>query len=415
MTQRQPGSFLFLQGPPGPFFAHLAAGLEAEGHRCNRINFHGGDWLDWRRQALNFTGDLNAWPDYLDNVLTDLAVTDIILFGDCRPLHERAVTLANERRVVVHVFEEGYIRPDWVTLERGGVNGHSRLPRDPQAYLRLAEGLPAIPAYPPIPASFRQRALEALAYFTAGWLLRPCYPRYRSHRPYPASMEFLGWALRFATRPISRVRAAITQRRLGRNAYFVLPLQLDSDHQIRTHSPFSGMTEAIAQVVSSFARHAPADTMLVIKEHPLDNGLKGWRKVVYRIARASGVSRRTLFLEHGDIQALVTRAAGVVTVNSTTGTLALSAGTPVAVLGVAVYDLAGVTHQGELDTFWVAPGKPQLEIYDAFCRVLVSRCLLRGGFSNENARAHLLPATVAKLCQRIDVDTMDPPARTVSA
>jgi len=25
------------------------------------------------------------------------------------------------------VFEEGYLRPHWVTYERGGANGHSRL------------------------------------------------------------------------------------------------------------------------------------------------------------------------------------------------------------------------------------------------------------------------------------------------
>ena len=27
--------------------------------------------------------------------------------------------------LTVHVVEEGYLRPDWVTIEQGGVNGHS--------------------------------------------------------------------------------------------------------------------------------------------------------------------------------------------------------------------------------------------------------------------------------------------------
>lgn len=409
MTLPPRAIFLFLQGPPGPFFAQLAAGLESEGHSCWRINFNGGDWLDWRGSADDFTDDLETWPGYLGRVLDKKAVTDIILFGDCRPLHEAAIALANERRLRVHVFEEGYVRPDWVTLERGGVNGHSSLPRDPQEYLHLAHGLPPVPVHPPIPASFRQRAIEAFGYFAAGCLFKFRFARYQSHRPYSAAAELAGWALRFTVRPLARLRAALTFRRLGQRRYFVLPLQLDSDHQIRTHSPFGGMTEAIERIVASFGEHAPADTVLVIKEHPLDNGLKGWRGIVRKIASSFDLSHRILFLEHGHIDALVAHAAGVVTVNSTTGTLALSAGTPVAVLGVAVYDLPGVTHVGELDSFWTNPGRPQLEIYEAFRRVLVARCLLRGGFSNARARAHLVPAAVARLCQSVEAGSADVP------
>lgn len=400
MTRLAPSTFLFLQGPPGPFFAELAAGLEQKGHRCCRVNFCGGDQFDWPGPAHSFAGPLDEWPKFLDALIEAEAVTDIVLFGDCRPLHAAARQVASDLRITVHVFEEGYIRPDWVTLERGGVNGNSSLPRDPQVYLALATDLPPVPDYPPIPASFRQRALEAFGYFGASSALASRFPHYRSHRPYRAMAEFAGWAVRFCGRPLARLRSAITARRL-RGRFFVLPLQLDSDHQIRIHSPFAGMTEAIERIIASFAAHAPTDVALVVKEHPLDNGLKGWRRVVRDIARQHDVADRVVFLEHGHTDELVASAVGVVTVNSTTGTLALSAGTPVAVLGAAVYDLPGVTHQGELDSFWSAPGKPQLEIYDAFRRVLVMRCLLRGGFSNKAARSHLVPSAVARLSQSV--------------
>ena len=400
MTRLVPGTFLFLQGPPGPFFAELAAGLEKEGHRCRRVNFCGGDAFDWPGPAHGFAGRFDEWPKFLSAFIQAEAVTDIVLFGDCRPFHEAARHVANALGITLHVFEEGYIRPDWVTLERGGVNGNSSLPRDPQLYLALAANLPPVPNYPPIPASFRQRALGAFAYFAASTILASRFPHYRSHRPYRATAELAGWAVRFCGRPVARLRSAITARQLcGR--FFVLPLQLDSDHQIRIHSPFAGMTEAIERIIASFAAHAPTDVALVVKEHPLDNGLTGWRRVVGDIARRHGVEDRIAFLEHGRTDALVAAAVGVVTVNSTTGTLALSAGTPVAVLGDAVYDLPGVTHQGELESFWGAPGKPQLEIYDAFRRVLVMRCLLRGGFSNQIARRHLLPSAVARLGQSV--------------
>ena len=36
--------------------------------------------------------------------------------------------LARRRSLRLHLFEEGYLRPDWITLEREGVNANSRLP-----------------------------------------------------------------------------------------------------------------------------------------------------------------------------------------------------------------------------------------------------------------------------------------------
>jgi len=53
-------------------------------------------------------------------------VTDIVLYGDTRPIHAQAVEIANKLGLSVHVFEEGYMRPYWVTYERGGTNGNSR-------------------------------------------------------------------------------------------------------------------------------------------------------------------------------------------------------------------------------------------------------------------------------------------------
>ena len=55
--------------------------------------------------------------------------------------------------------------------------------------------------------------------------------------------------------------------------FFLFPLQLDADSQVRRYSPYSGMKEAIACVLTSFAQSAPSDTHIIIRNHPLDNGL----------------------------------------------------------------------------------------------------------------------------------------------
>ncbi len=119
---------LFLQGLPGSFFFRLGKALSERGCRVYRINFNGGDLWDWpARGAANYRGSARGWPAYLATFLRQHRITDIVLFGDCRPLHRMARGTAAGLGVPVHVFEEGYLRPDWVTLERGGVNGFSPL------------------------------------------------------------------------------------------------------------------------------------------------------------------------------------------------------------------------------------------------------------------------------------------------
>lgn len=99
----------------------------------------------------------------------------------------------------------------------------------------------------------------------------------------------------------------------------MLPLQLNSDAQIKDHSRFAGMAEAADYVMNSFAVHAPAAAQLVIKNHPLDAGLSDYPKVIAGLERRFGLAGRVVYLESGDLDALLRRAAGLVTVNITAG------------------------------------------------------------------------------------------------
>ena len=394
--------FLFLQGLAGPFFGRLAKALQTTGHGVSRVNFNGGDRLFWPLPgAIDYRGRVAEWPDFLEVLLVERRVTDIVLFGDCRPLHRAAIQVARDLQVQVHVFEEGYIRPDWVTIELGGVNGHSTLPRDPEWYLEAARGLPEYGVDTAIPSSFFRRAFEDVAYNVSQMLSAWRFPHQQTHRPWHPMVEYGGWLWRLAQRRQARGRSAEVLRRLGDSAqpYFVFPLQLDCDYQIRLHSPFRGMQPAIERVLGSFASNAPAEAVLVVKEHPLDNGLVNWRKRVTRAAAAHGIADRVLYLEVGDVVPLVRGSVGVVTINSTTGTLALASGVPVITLGQAVYDLRRVTFQGSLEAFWTERTAPEAAVFDAFRRVMVARCLVRGGYFSETGLDMLVRNSVARLEQ----------------
>lgn len=411
---RMPGRsrvFLFLQGPASRLFNQLGGALAARGHGVHRVNFHGGDQLFWRRPgALNYRGRDRDWPDFLETMILDLRVTDIVLFGDCRPRHRAAVMVARQLQLPVHVFEEGYIRPNWVTLELGGVNGHSSLPRDPDWYRVQASSLPAVAEGPRVASSFARRAGEDLAYNFGYMLLGWSFPFYRTHRPWHPLIEYAGWGARLVRRRLrhSGIAAAVAQAEVLRD-FYVFPLQLDCDFQVRQHSPFGGMIPAIEAVLTSFAAHAPPHTILLVKEHPLDNGLRDWRKQVRAIAAGLGITQRVCYIEDGDLEHLTRSALGMVTINSTSGTLALAAGVPLATLGQAVYDLPGLTFQGELDAFWTDATPPDKALYAAFRRVLAHRCLVRGGLFSTDGLALLTEGAVARL------EALRPPPRLARA
>lgn len=390
---------MFLQAPPGEAFPRLARALRAEGLRVRRINFNGGDWVGWSGRGRNFNGPLSEWPGFLAAALIAERVTDLVLFGDCRPMHRLAIDLARRSGVRVHVFEEGYIRPDWVTLEDGGVNGHSSLPRRSEWYLETAAYLPGVPELKALPSAVRERAWQVFLYYAACVVLAPAFLNYRTHRPVEPILEALGWIGRMARRRSERRRTHEAIASLANTPYFLLPLQLDSDAQIRVHSTFGSVRDSMEQIVASFAEHAPAGVKLVVKQHPLDCGLTPWRRLVRSAALRHRISEWVVFCELGDIGELVSGARGVVTVNSTTGALALAAGVPVLTLGAAIYDLPGLTFQGSLDAFWSDAVAPDARLYEAFRRVLADRCLVPGGFYGEEALARLSGRAMSRLCR----------------
>ncbi|MBW8271477.1 capsule biosynthesis protein [Caldovatus aquaticus] len=379
--------FLFLQGPASAFFARLGAALAGRGHGVLRVNFNAGDRLFWPHPgALDFTGRPQDWPPALGRILRRHAVTDLVLFSDCRPLHEAAIPVARAAGCAVHVFEEGYLRPGWITLEEGGVNARSPLPRDPAWFREQARHLPPEPPEVNLSGRFLRRAAEDVAYNLAALAGRRRFPHWRTHRPWHPLHEYLGWLRRGLCRPLARAASARRLRRLAEDPapFWLLPLQLDGDYQIRRHSPYASMRQVILEVVASFARAAPPGTRLVIKGHPLDNGLVRWGAVVREAARAAGLpADRVVYLGETLLGPLLGPARGVVTVNSTAGLQALSAGKPVVTLGHALYDMPGLTWQGRLDAFWTRAGPPDAALVDAFRRVLVARSLVRGGFFSE--------------------------------
>ena len=86
MAEMRCKTFLYLQGPHGPFFSMLAEALRAQGHAALRININGGDKVDWPGEgAVDYRGTLSDWPLYFDDFVVNHGVTDLILYDAKTP------------------------------------------------------------------------------------------------------------------------------------------------------------------------------------------------------------------------------------------------------------------------------------------------------------------------------------------
>jgi capsular polysaccharide export protein len=271
------------------------------------------------------------------------------------------------------VFEEGYIRPNWVTVEREGVNLNSPLPRDPEWYRRAAKLLAPESDAESVQGPISLRASQDMAYRLASTLDPLLFPHYRTHRPRRAVTEYAGWAARYTKFPLlaKSDRAKLRRVFTSKGPIFLLPLQLNGDSQILHHSKFDSVASVIRHVVESFATHAPANARLLIKNHPLDPGLDHHARVVETAAQKTGSVDRVCFLETTNLAEVFPCLSGVVLVNSTTGLSAIWRGISVHALADPIYKMPGLTHQGSLEEFWSKPQAPDKGLYDNFRRVLL--------------------------------------------
>ncbi|HYM72838.1 MAG TPA: capsular biosynthesis protein [Stellaceae bacterium] len=317
-----------------------------------------------------------------------------MLHGDRRPYHVVAGAAARARGITVLATDLGYLRPDWLTLEQDGMTRCSRFPRDPATIRALAARFPEPDLAPRLHTPFWRLAAHDIPYHVAAALGRPLYPHYQRHGLYHPFAEYAGWVWNAPRRLATRRATEAAKRRLASapGSYFLFPLQLATDFQLRAHSPFADPRDALRLAVRSFA-DSGSEHRLAIIGHPLDEGLINWRRVVgeYRLGD------RALVLEGGASDQLLAGAAGVVTVNSTVGLSALRRGVPVKTLGAAIYDVAGLTHRGALDGFWRNPRPPDPALLDDFVRALVGATQVKGGFHGREAQEAALTGFVERL------------------
>ena len=370
---------LMLQGPAGPFFANLAHDLRSVGGKVSKINFHGGDCLFYPSNATNFRRPMDEWSGFLERFLITNQIDLILLFGDCRPQHLVARDVALKLGITLGVFEEGYARPDYITLENYGVNAHSEIPQDPNFYIGKTDRVPSAERISP---PFFYAMVWAGLYNIAASLLKPFFPFYRHHRNLNV-LDAVYWILSFSRKQMYKITEKGIQDFLiekhARN-FYIVPLQVGNDAQIHSHSRFESILDFIVEVMDSFSKHSPSGTLLVIKQHPLERGYSNHGDFIEARARELSVLERVIYCNDIHLPSILKHAKGCVVINSTVGMSAVGHGLNVKCLGEAIYNMSGLTFQGGLDDFWNASGGPDLKLYNTFLSYVINKTQINGNY-----------------------------------
>ena len=392
--------FLFLQGPHGPFFQRLARMVRHSGADVWRVGFNAGDRLFWqdRDRYVAYRGDAQGWPDFFKTLIDEKRVTDIVLYGDVRPIHAQAIAYAKELDLTIHVFEEGYMRPYWVTYERDGSNGHSKLMRMSVDDMRHAlENSDMDTALPPASwGDMRQHIWYGALYHGAVLLFNRGYREFRAHRALSVRQEFGLYLKRLVLMPYQAIERRIATWRIrhGGFPYHLALLQLEHDASFQAHSPFETMSDFLRTVIEGFAEGAPKHHHLVVKAHPLEDGRVPVRRELLRLAREHGLSSRVHFVRGGKLAQLLDEARTAVTVNSTAAQQVLWRGIPLKTFGEAVYAKPEFVSTKPLRDFFSLAERPDRRAYGDYRRYLLETSQIAGGFYSARGRRQVLRQAV---------------------
>ena len=351
--------------------------LRAAGAQVWRVGFNAGDRAFWFGSAgyIPYRGKADDWPDAFAALVADHGITDIVLYGDTRPIHAQAITIARSLGLTVHVFEEGYMRPWWVTYERGGTNGNSRLMDMSVAEMKQALEMSDldVPEPPAHWGDMRHHVFYGALYHWFVMFRNRDYRHFKRHRELPLTTETMLYTKRLLLMPyLALDRMIATARiRFGGFPYHLALLQLEHDASFRMHSPFTRMSEFLTLVIEGFARGAPRHHHLVFKAHPLETGRSPLRRLIRDIARQHGVEARVHYVRGGKLAGLLDHARTAVTVNSTAAQQVLWRGIPLKVFGRAVYAKPEFVATQPLTDFFAQPMRPDSRAYKDYRRYLL--------------------------------------------
>ena len=388
-------NIVLFQGPVGCFFNELEELFIKNNNTTSRFIFNKSDeYFSNSLNEIKYLDGIDKWNDYIYNFFNNENIEIIILFNDLRPFHKIAISIALKLNIEVFVFEQGYLRNGFITFERNGVNTNSiTIPKSRLIYEKMNFKYSYKHNINKEQKEIKSNYYKLVKYIVIYGVLNKFFnSKYKlnnnnSYYKYDIIKDGLKWIY---SRSLKFVFKKKTLKQINflknhkKNKYFLIPLQLNNDTQLLFNSPFNDINEFIFTTIQSFAKFSNKDEYLVFKVHPLNPDLMEFNNYIKTLSKKYHILDRVIYLNSGDLGVLIKNSKGVVTINSTVGISCVFHLHPLKVLGNAIFDIDGISYQGNLDDFWVDDFKPEYQIVSNFLNYILYYTQLSGSFYVEN-------------------------------
>ena len=378
------GNCLFLIGPIGTFFARLSNYLEENNVRTYKISFPLYEYGFPKSRLIKFHQEINLFKKYLKKFLIDKEIKHIFMYGNVLIPHKQALQLVEELKkediyVNTHIFELGYLRPNFVTLENEGINYNSSLIKSKEFYSKQ-DSFSVLPI-PKKHARFRIRKIWKTITF-----IHHSFKNYKlvesEHKLQPKPIyiwyQIKGFFLKYF---FFFTEYKLKNFILGKK-YFLVILQVSTDSQLTEGSDFKDNEKFIYKVIKDFTDANRNDINLVFKHHPRDRGYTNYRDQIERISKKLGSYNNVFYIHDYYLSKLFQNpnCKGTVLINSTVGYQSLYHSVPVKSLGITPYNIEGLSEQKNLVSFFKNPSPVDKLLFNKFYKYILENSQINGNF-----------------------------------
>lgn len=324
---------LLLQGPIGNFFYEFSRYIDKHDASVYKINFTFAERFFYRRESTNYNGKIDAWPIFFKDFVKNNKINKVFILNDSRPYHQPIINICYEDNIQLYVFEDGYFRPGYITLEPFGVNGNSPY-RDNISQSILESNVPKIEL------KLKSKLTSRLIFSILSNFNFIFSKNYIPYRP----TNSLYWSKNYLNYFFVTVRNFFNDKKIVKNItkskkkVFFVPLQVFDDTQIKFHSKYNNSFEFIYEVLDAIKDYDKRDAILIFKQHPGDRGILNYQKKILQYVKKSKILNEIYFNYTTDADDLIKISDGVILINSTLGINAARMNKPLYFAGRSVYD-----------------------------------------------------------------------------
>lgn len=338
---------LLLQGPVGNFFYEFSKYISKQNATVFKINFSLAEEFFYKKNKnVTFYKDtLMEWPSFFVKFIKQNSINKVYILNDSRPYHEPIVDLCIKYKIDLYVFEDGYFRPGYITLEPYGVNGNSHINK-----FALNE-FDNVMDIKELNFKLQNKFISRVKFSLISNLNFIFCSNYSSYRP----LNSYYWAKRLIKSYliffISFCKDSITFKMLKKSnkKKFFVPLQVFDDTQIRFHSSYESNFDFIDEIFNQIEKINRENFIIMFKQHPGDRGQINYKKYIQKKIKKNNLSANISFSVVTPVKKFIEICDGVILINSTSGIESLREGKEVLVKGNAIY--GSMCHRNEIKDF----------------------------------------------------------------